>query len=107
MRSLTYGVCLALILMLSGCDKESAERVSPSELTKWIGKGITVHLRRDALGAATNVPIGPTVDSHNGSRMSMRGELQSVDAAGITLQVSKNAGGLCWVPTEVILCICR
>ncbi len=107
MRNLAIGVCVVVLLMLVGCDQEPPEGLSSSELAKWIGEDITVHFRRDALGAAADLPVSPTVDTHNGVRMSMSGELQSVGPMGIAIQVATTPVIQYWIPREAILCIRR
>jgi len=75
------------------------------------GKIYTVQFRRDALGAASNLPIGPNTDVINGAVVSIRGELIAADHDAILLdQVNVNlirgdvpAMKRFWIPKNSIL----
>jgi hypothetical protein len=85
----------------------------PQAIAPKPGTLCTVQFRRDALGAASNSPIPPTVTSINGSGVTMQGELISVGPEAILLdQINDHylVNGVpnmkrFWIPTGSILFI--
>ena len=65
-----------------------------------VGKSCTVQFRRDALGAANSVPIGPMTGSINGAETSVSGTLKTIMDEWIILD---RGGKNIWVPKTVVL----
>mgnify|MGYP001447369756 FL=1 len=59
-----------------------------------------MQFRRDALGAAANLPISPTAGSINGVSTTIVGTLAIVESDAIVVDADNR---LKWVPREVIL----
>ena len=89
--------------LLSGCNSDAPDDMASSEMAKWIGKNVIIQFRRDALGAAADLPVSPTTGSINGAKTSIVGLLQTVDATGVTLGNHQRKGSPRWIPREVIL----
>jgi hypothetical protein len=51
----------------------------PKALKEQIGKACTVQFRRDALGAAMDLPVSPTTGGINGADVTVAGTLEAVD----------------------------
>tara|TARA_R110002096_G_scaffold163342_5_gene330881 strand:- start:3876 stop:4121 length:246 start_codon:yes stop_codon:yes gene_type:complete len=71
-----------------------------SELSDWIGETVRVQFRRDALGAAATLPIGPNTSTINGAETTLVGKLLEVNSSSIVLEESNRQK---WIPREVIL----
>ena len=76
-------------------------------LSEWIGQNIKIQFRRDALGAASNLPISPDTDEINGASTSITGRLMSVSDSEIVIMRSKRKQEARphSIPREVILFI--
>jgi hypothetical protein len=90
------GLCGAM--MISGCSSNAPE---PLANTK-IGQNCVVQFRRDALGSASPVPIGPDTDNFNNAEITIAGTLKKVQADAILIATSK-ADYL--IPMRVVLCM--
>jgi hypothetical protein len=88
--------------ILAGCKSDTPTDMTSSELAKWIGKNVTIQFRRDALGAAADLPISPTTGSINGAEVTVNGNLLNVDATGITIGIYQRPNSR-WIPKDVIL----
>ena len=79
------------------------------------GTMVTVQFRRDALGAASNLPISPTTGSINGARVSIQGNLVAVNQEAVLLLSMEGHSRriidgipqprLLWIPKSSILMI--
>lgn len=76
-------------------------------LSEWIGQNIQIQFRRDALGAASNLPISPDTGEINGASTSIIGRLVSVSDSEIVMMRSrgKREARPHWIPREAILFI--
>lgn len=74
-------------------------------LSEWIGQVIEIQFRRNALGAASDLPISPDTGQINGAATSIVGRLQSVSDSEIVIMRSRGnqAAHPYWIPREVIL----
>jgi hypothetical protein len=87
---------LATTLIITGCNEAQAS-TAPHR------KGLcTVQFRRDALGAAANLPISPMVNGINGSETCIRGTLTSSNDDSVSI---KSGDKDIWIPKSVILLI--
>ena len=69
-----------------------------------IGAFCTVQLRRDLLGAASDLPISPLVNGINGSEVSVSGRLLKVDAEWIVLEHRRqDRQSELWIPRGNVL----
>jgi hypothetical protein len=84
------------MLLLTGCGEE------PVAGTPTIGKTCTVQFRRDALGAAMNLPVNPTTGSINGAEVMISGTIVDVTPEWIVLD-SGRENLRTYVPRSVIL----
>ena len=57
--------CTILFLSFAGCSSTVQEQPPSTELSKWGGQDVRVQFRRDALGAAHTLPIGPDTGEIN------------------------------------------
>jgi hypothetical protein len=86
--------CLLLVLV-SGCNY--ADTGGPE-----VGKLCTIQFRRDALGAAASLPVGPMTDSINGAETSISGKLLRVTTDWLV--VERNGKDV-WIPQSVVLMV--
>lgn len=71
-----------------------------------LGKQCTIQFRRDALGAARDLPVPPTTDSVNGAGTSVHGKLIRSDEEWLVLQIGKGeASRETWIPKQLVLLI--
>lgn len=89
---------LGLVLINTGCDSAQAAGFSSPPN----GKSCVVQFRRDALGAAANLPISPTTGSINGAQTSVSGVLRATNDDWIVLD---RGGQQIWIPKSVVLLI--
>jgi hypothetical protein len=89
------GLCVAM--MLSGCGGGTESLANGR-----IGQRCVVQFRRDALGSAAPVPIGPDTDNINGAEVTISGTLKRVQAEAILITTDK-AEYL--IPMAAILCL--
>ena len=80
-------------------------RPSRPLLSEWIGQNVRVQFRRDALGAASNIPISPDTGEINGASTSIIGTLVSVTESEIVIMRSRlsQQARPHWIPRETIL----
>ena len=99
---LYVGGSIVFAFALAGCQKghESTPDLSSGVLESWEGKNVTVQFRRDALGAAASLPIGPETNSINGAQTSVSGVLVQVDTESVTLESNARQR---WIPKSVVL----
>lgn len=64
------------------------------------GTVVSLQFRRDALGAAANLPVPPTSDSHNGAPVSIQGKLVTITDDWIGLDRDSRRH---WIPRETVL----
>jgi len=77
-----------------------------SEIDLKPGGYYTVFIRRDMLGAATNLPISPTATSINGASVSVQGRLLDINHEALLLENTDRGGrSLYWIPKNSILMI--
>ena len=76
-------------------------------LSEWIGQNIRIQFHRDALGAASNLPISPDTDEINGASTSITGRLVSVSDPEIVILRSRGnqEARPHWIPRDAILFI--
>ncbi len=72
----------SLAALASGCGSPPAEA---SPLAGKIGAQCSVQFRRNALGAAANVPVPPTTDAFNGAEVKVVGKLTRVSSDWIVI----------------------
>jgi len=78
---------VVLIILIAGIVCWHIHRPKPAkqEFEPYPGTICTVQFRRDVLGAARDLPIGPTVANTNGAIVTLRGELIAVNREAILL----------------------
>jgi hypothetical protein len=96
----------ALCLALPGCGTQDSPRPAAGGLRSKIGYQCTVQFRRDALGAASTIPVPPLTNSMNGADVSLSGKL--VDVKGDWLVIERAIGTQnqtleTWVPIHSVL----
>lgn len=74
-----FAFASAALFALSAC----APSISPPT-----GKEVTVQVRRDALGAASELPIGPLSGSVNGAVVHVNGLLKNVNGEWIVIETA-------------------
>jgi hypothetical protein len=89
---------LVVSLFVTGCNDAQAASNSAQPP---MGRSCTVQFRRDALGAAANLPMPPTTDNINGSVISISGTLSMATEEWVVLQTGKEI----WIPKSVVLLI--
>ena len=105
LRNRLFAFSIVLSGLLFGCAKPSDTTHSQGptnsqEISKWIGKTVRVQFRRDALGAATTLPISPTTVVEAPLIDPVVGTLTIVESDAIVVDVDNRPK---WVPREVIL----
>lgn len=85
---------------LMACSQPAQIGMSSTELSQWIGKNVSIQFRRDALGAAADLPVPPTTGSINGAQTTVAGKLLKVHASSILIGEEQHPK---WIPREVIL----
>jgi len=95
---------LAALVVTTGCEQR-VEAASPAgaRLAQMHSRMCTVQLRRDALGAASNLPVSPMTGGINGAQVAIVGKLRSFDDAWLALETEKE--GLLFIPKEVVLLV--
>jgi hypothetical protein len=106
---------LLLASLLAGCgDTATYSDASASERPPVkVGQNVTVEFRRDALGAAHDLPISPRISSINGADLIVSGTVTEVRPGWIQLKTintnqtvnGKPVESLCWIPMTVVLAI--
>lgn len=76
--------------------------VRPSALRP--GSAVTIHLRRDWLGMAADVPMGPGFNGIGGREARVGGTVKSADERFVVLSAEGDAPER-WVPVEAVLMI--
>ena len=94
--TLGFGAALAGALLATGCDRAQAAGFSNPPN----GRQCTVQFRRDALGAAANLPISPLTDGINGADTTVAGILKHTSDEWVILD---RGGKEIWIPKSVIL----
>lgn len=101
MKQIMLTVCG--VLLLTGCGQSTTKRPALS----WdagVGKSCTVQFRRDALGAAADLPIPPTTDVINGVTVTLVGILKSRDEHWTVVDaVHGDESSTYVIPTQAIL----
>jgi hypothetical protein len=87
-------VSLALLLL------PSRGRAAWTQTGIPIGANCTIQFRRDALGAASGVPVPPLTGSFNGADTCVAGKLKSINNDWLVLD---HAGHDLWVPKAAVL----
>lgn len=95
MKSFILVLALFVSVVFTGCDRAEAPALET-------GKDCTVQFRRDALGAAANLPVSPTTHSINGAETCVMGTLKRATAEWVVLERN---GKEIWIPKSVILLI--
>ena len=98
-------LALALPFVLGACNIEAGNAASTSHrklLKDRYGERCTVQLRRDALGAGSELPVPPTTSSINGADVTVVGELLTYDTDGLLLGTPE---GQLWVPAQSVLLV--
>lgn len=92
------------LLMIAGCNIEAGNNIAVARplLKEKIGKECTIQFRRDALGAATEIPVPVNSDQHNGAQLSLSGRLKTYNQDGAMLEHDNMQS---WIPAESILLI--
>jgi hypothetical protein len=89
---------IVVILPLTGCDRATAaDRPAASP-----GKSCNVQFRRDALGAAMNLPVSPMTGGINGADTAISCTFKSTREDWVIVD---RAGKELWIPKSVILLI--
>lgn len=88
-------------IVIAGCNQVQ-NRTEQAELSQWIGENVRVQFRRDALGAAANLPISPKTGEINGASTTLVGTLLNVYSTSIIIEENTRQK---WIPREVILYI--
>lgn len=98
MRYFIQPVCvaMALFVVISGCDDGSSDLP--------IGKRCSIQFRRDALGAAMDLPVSPTTGGINGAVVQIGGKIVSVTPDWIVIEAGEGTNRT-YVPRSVILLI--
>ena len=97
---LTTLACIAATaatLSLTGCDRATAADTSIPP-----GRQCTVQFRRDALGAAANLPVSPMTQGINGADTAISCRYKSTREDWVIVD---RAGREIWIPKSVILLI--
>ena len=68
-----------------------------------VGSTCKVQFRRDALGAASTLPVPPMTDNINGADTNVVGTLEAINREWVVLK--QNDIKKTWIPREVILLI--
>ena len=92
------------LLVMAGCNIEAGNNIAVARplLKDKIGKECTIQFRRDALGAATEIPVPVNSDQHNGAQLSISGRLKIYNQDGAMLEHDSMQS---WIPAESILLI--
>ena len=90
---------LLLLLAFTGCA-DTAHKPAPIEAQ--VGQNCIVYFRRDALGMAADLPASPLTDSVNGAEVNQAGQLMSVSADWIVINLH---GRVFHIPQAAILMI--
>ncbi len=93
---------LASLALLSSCAPPSAPVSYHDDLIEGPTPGsiVTLQFRRDALGAAAQLPVSPTTNGINGAQVSITGQLVTIAEDWIALELK---GKRHWVPRETVL----
>jgi len=103
------GIAIAALLALGlgACTKQHANAPSPF-LRDHVGEHCVVQFRRDALGAAANLPVPPQTGTINGADVASGGKLVSVEGDAIVIaepvqgtETTKQV----WIPNHSILSV--
>ena len=90
---------MVLVVGLCGCATEHG-----AYLRQHVGTFLTIELKRDALGASSNVPVSPCTDTMNGGKVSLTGRLIQVERGAIVLQAVEGKPTY-WIPEDAILMV--
>lgn len=103
MKSLRCAALSSIVLMLAaGCGRNDHASGFAGGASEWKGKPVVIQFRRDALGAAANLPIPPETGGFNGASVTTSGTLVGVAADGLVIEQDKMK---VWIPREVILSV--
>jgi hypothetical protein len=97
-------VALCGLVLLAGCGQSKASPMAQSA-RKHVGKWCEVQFRRDALGAAADLPIPPATTNINGASVTISGKLKALDDNWLELGEVDNQDEktLFLIPTHGIL----
>jgi hypothetical protein len=103
-RMVVWLIALACVVVWpAGCENRGG-RKDTGKLEPKVGSQCVVQFRRDALGGGVNSnPIGPTVDSVNGSQISLPGMIEKIGDDWLVLRTRDNQQ--LWIPRGMILCL--
>ena len=101
-RPCSLALALVFAVVCTGCDRMNSGVGNAEAPALQTGKACTVQFRRDALGAAANLPVSPTTHSINGAETCVMGTLKRATAEWVVIE--KNAKEI-WIPKSVILLI--
>lgn len=90
---------LLLLLAFTGCA-DTAHKPAPGEAQ--VGQNCIVYFRRDSLGMAADLPASPLTGSVNGAEVEQAGQLMSVSADWIVINLH---GRVFHIPQAAILMI--
>ena len=101
---------IPLIVLLTGCGKETPPK--SASLQAWEGSEVTVHFRRDVLGASGS-PIAPTTTWQNQTKVSLDGKIIEARLDGVFFEshYKHNSGdtdlrhSVFWIPNASILTV--
>lgn len=102
-KSLGILLLLCVISAVSCLNKTNAAAPSLAvDQPAQAGAACKVQFRRDALGAAADMPVPPTSDSHNGAALSSSGQFVRLTSDWFVMN-RENAE--VWIPVEAILSV--
>jgi hypothetical protein len=93
----------AVVIALAVAIPKQTKAAFGGETSPPLGKNCVIQFRRDALGAAANLPIAPTTGSINGAETCLGGQLKMVSSDWVVLDNLK--GNDIWIPRAAILLI--
>lgn len=80
-----------------GLDDDAKVQANPP-----VGKRVTVHLRRDALGLDNSFAASPVLDKYGNTEISLTGTLESLSDDWLVLDLNT---GKYWVAREMVLLV--
>jgi len=102
---LAVGMVLAVagMLLTAGCEQRAEAAPTGGRLAQMHNKTCTVQFRRDALGAARDLPVSPMTGGINGATVAVVGKLRSFDEEWLAVDTEKD--GVVFIPKEVVLLV--
>jgi hypothetical protein len=89
---------LAAVIVTTGCEQRAEAAPSGGRLNQMHSRVCTIQFRRDALGAARDLPVSPMTGGINGATVAISGKLRSLDEAWLAVETEKD--GLIFIPKE-------